>query len=306
MKKNVAIFGATGSIGESSLQILHAHADKFSVHTLHAHSSSRGLAALVAKFAPKFAVISNEQAAQDCADIINDSTTTLLVGQEGLVTAAQNPEIDIAINGIVGMAGLLPAWHTIDRGGVLILANKECLACAGDMIMARARVSGAVILPSDSEHNAIHQVFPYHNTGTVRRLIITASGGPFFGWTEDTLHDVTPAQATNHPIWDMGQKISVDSASLMNKGLEVIEAHHLFAMPSDKIDVLVHPQSTVHSLVEFYDGSLLAQIGPQDMTVALANCLGTPDRLDLSMPKFDLTSAGKMEFYPLDERGNTA
>jgi len=221
-------------------------------------------------------------------------------GPEALVEAAQR-DADWVMAGIVGAAGLSPTLAAVERGALVAFANKECLVSAGHLMMDRVKASGATLLPVDSEHNAIFQVFEETNRAAIERLILTASGGPFRQMTREDMRRVTPAQAVAHPNWDMGAKISVDSATMMNKGLEVIEAHYLFDMPPDRLEVLVHPQSIVHSMVAYADGSFLAQLGAPDMRIPIAHALAWPGRLKTTSPTLDLAAVGRLDFTPPDE-----
>jgi 1-deoxy-D-xylulose-5-phosphate reductoisomerase len=297
----VSILGATGSIGASSLDVIARHPARFRVAALTAQSRVAELAALCVTHRPALAVIADGAREAELRSALASAglATRVRSGAAGLLEAAQMPEAQIVIAAIVGAAGLLPTLAAARAGKRLLLANKEAIVCAGALLIEAVRAGGAQLLPVDSEHNAIHQCLAgAANHAGVRRLVLTASGGPFRGRTD--FAGVTPEQACAHPKWRMGPKISVDSATLMNKGLEVIEASWLFGMPRSRIDVVVHPQSVVHSLVEFGDGSVLAQMGTPDMRTPIAYCLGFPERIDSGSTTLDFTRLGALQFEAPD------
>lgn len=293
----VAILGATGSIGTSALSVAAAHPDRVRIVGLAAATSADALAPAVQAHRPTAVSMATDEALARLAAAA-DLPPAQGVGDAGLVMLATRPDVDLVLCASSGTAALEAVLAAIDAGKTIALANKEVLVMAGGLVMDRARAKGVAILPVDSEHNAIHQCLHGHQTQHVKRLILTASGGPFRGRTRASLADVTPPEALKHPTWQMGQKITIDSATLMNKGLEVIEAHWLFGVTSSQIDVVVHPQSIVHSLVEFTDGSLLAQLGTTDMRLPIQYAFSYPDRWHTPVPHLDLARAGTLEFHP--------
>jgi 1-deoxy-D-xylulose-5-phosphate reductoisomerase len=293
----VAILGATGSIGTSALSVAEAHPDRVRVVGLAAATSAEALAPAVRAHRPTAVSMATDQALARLSAAA-DLPAAQGVGDAGLVMLATRPDVDLVLCASSGTAALEAVLAAIDAGKTIALANKEVLVMAGGLVMDRARAKGVAILPVDSEHNAIHQCLHGHATQHVKRLILTASGGPFRGRTRASLAAVTPADALRHPTWQMGPKITVDSATLMNKGLEVIEAHWLFGVTSSQIDVVVHPQSIVHSLVEFTDGSMLAQLGTTDMRLPIQYAFSYPDRWHTPVPHLDLARAGTLEFHP--------
>ncbi len=302
----VLILGATGSIGLSTLDVLERHPDRFSVHTLTANRSVEKMLELVVKHQPKCAIMACPEAAAELeARLPSSSGTAVLSGQNALQEVASAPEIDVVMAAIVGFAGLRPTLAAARHGKRLLLANKEALVSAGRVFMEAARAGGAILLPIDSEHNAMFQCIPANPLGhpemaSVEKILLTASGGPFRGRSRDDLNAVTPEQACAHPNWSMGRKISVDSATLLNKGLELAEACWLFdCMPSD-IDVVVHPQSIIHSLVRFTDGSVLAQLGNPDMRTPIAYGLSWPDRIEAGVAPLDLVDVARLDFQAPD------
>jgi 1-deoxy-D-xylulose-5-phosphate reductoisomerase len=296
----VAILGATGSIGTSALAVAEAHPDRVRVVGLAAGQNVAPMAAAMQRHHPVAVSMSSAEALAQLGAAVGGLPPVTGVGAEGLVAVATHPEVDLVLCASSGTMALEAVLAAIDAGKTIALANKEVLVMAGGLVMDRARARGVPILPVDSEHNAIHQCLRGHDAGEVRRLILTASGGPFRGRTRASLAEVTPADALRHPTWQMGPKITVDSATLMNKGLEVIEAHWLFGMPAAQIDVVVHPQSIVHSLVEFADGSMLAQLGTTDMRLPIQYAFSYPERWAAPVPFLDLTRAGALEFHPPD------
>lgn len=299
--RRVAILGSTGSIGVSALKICAAHPDKFQVLALAGGRNARLLAEQADAFRPAWlGVLDDGVAAELTALLPRGYAPTILVGDDAYTSLAALEWADVVLSCIVGAAGLPPTLAAVRAGKVVALANKESLVLAGGLIRQACRESGAVILPVDSEHNALFQAVQADGLKPVRSLVLTASGGPFRGWDRERLRSVTRAQALNHPNWSMGAKITIDSATLMNKGLEFIEACHLFGMASDEVRVVVHPQSIVHSLAEFVDGSLLAHLGPPDMRVAIAHCLGFPERLATGVEPLDLVKLGSLTFEAPD------
>ena len=296
--KRVAILGSTGSIGRSSLAVIDANPTRLSVAALAAGENSALLAEQVARYQPK-AVAMSSAAGIDALRATGTPLPSIVgTGAEGLVAVATHPSVDIVICASSGTAGLEAVLAAIEAGKTIALANKEILVMAGQLVTEAARRRGVAILPVDSEHNAIHQCLHGRAPGELRRLILTASGGPFRGMTAAELERVTPAAALQHPTWQMGRKITIDSATLMNKGLEVIEARWLFDAGADQIDVVVHPQSIVHSMVELSDGSVIAQLGVTDMRLPIQYACSYPERWEAMLPPLDITRAGRLEFFP--------
>lgn len=306
-RQKLCILGSTGSIGESTLDVIARNPERFDVVALTANRNTGKLAEQCARFGARLAVIA-EAALQDqlAADLAKaGSKAEVLCGEAGLVTAASLDEVDAVMAAIVGAAGLKPTFHAARCGKKILLANKESLVIAGEVFIAEARRNGAEVLPVDSEHNAIFQSLPagFENgldEAGVDKIILTASGGPFLDMPADQLSQVTPEQACAHPNWDMGRKISVDSATLINKGLEVIEARWLFNAHPDQIDVLVHPQSIVHSMVEYRDGSVIAQLGTPDMRTPIANVLAWPQRIEAGVKRLQLAQMNDLSFREPD------
>ncbi|MGB7406714.1 MAG: 1-deoxy-D-xylulose-5-phosphate reductoisomerase [Pacificimonas sp.] len=300
MSRSVSIFGATGSVGESALDLIAHEPDRWSVDVVTANKDAAGLAEAAKSCGAKLAVVADEAAYEELKAALSGTGIEIAAGTDALADAATH-EVDITLAAIVGAAGLVPTLKTIERGGDIAVANKESLVCAGDILTAAAAKSGSRLLPVDSEHNAIFQVFDFDAPDSVRRIIITASGGPFRTLTTAEMRDKTPEEAVAHPVWSMGAKISVDSATLMNKGLEMIEAACLFPVAPDAIDVVVHPQSTVHSFVEYVDGSMLAQLGSPDMKTPIAYALAWPERIDTPVEYLDLVKLARLDFEAPDE-----
>jgi 1-deoxy-D-xylulose-5-phosphate reductoisomerase len=301
--KNIALLGATGSIGLSALDVIARHPDKYRAAVLSANSKVDDLLNLCAKFKPDIAVIAEKNGYPALHDGLKKLglATQAMAGSQALSDVASAHEFDTVLAAIVGAAGMPSTLAAAKAGKRLLLANKESVVVAGEILMRTARENGAKILPIDSEHNAIYQCLPVNgNDKSVRRLLLTASGGPFRGRTRDSLASITPQQACAHPNWVMGRKISVDSATLMNKGLEVIEAHHLFNIGVEKIEVVVHPQSIIHSLVDYVDGSVLAQLGNPDMRTAIAYGLAWPERVDSGVAPLDLIALSQFDFEKAD------
>ncbi|MBM0170967.1 1-deoxy-D-xylulose-5-phosphate reductoisomerase [Altererythrobacter sp. C41] len=300
MTRSISILGATGSVGASTLDLVRRNRDEWRVVALTANCSARELAALAREFEAEIAVVGDEACLSDLREALAGSSVAAAGGSAALCEAASRP-VDLTVAAIVGCAGLRPTMTAIRRGGAIALANKEALVSAGDVMTAAVAEHGATLLPVDSEHNAIFQCLQGGRIEDVRTITLTASGGPLRTWTAEQLALATPAQAVAHPNWSMGAKISVDSATMMNKGLEFIEAHHLFPVGLEALRIVVHPQSVVHSMVEYRDGSTLAQLGPSDMRVPIASCLAYPARMDTPCAPLDLAALGSLTFEALDE-----
>lgn len=298
--RRVTVLGSTGSIGCNTLDLITANPNAFAVEALTARANVELLAAQAREVRPKLAVIADENAYSDLKKLLNGSGIRVAAGRDGLLEAGNLPS-DWVMAGIVGAAGLEPTMAAVKRGAVVALANKECLVCAGDLMIREVQQNRATLLPVDSEHNAIFQVFDFDRPERVERIILTASGGPFRKLDHAAMRTVTPAQAVAHPNWDMGAKISVDSATMMNKGLEMIEALHLFPVTPEQIQVLIHPQSVVHSLVAYCDGSVLAQLGTPDMRTPIAYTMAWPDRIDAPVQRLDLADIAQLTFERPDE-----
>jgi 1-deoxy-D-xylulose-5-phosphate reductoisomerase len=303
--RKISVLGSTGSIGLSTLDVVARHPDRFAVHALAAARSVDRLAEQCIRFRPARAVLGDEAAAAELRERLRQAacSTEVLSGPEALSAVASDPEVDVVMAAIVGAAGLPSALAAARAGKLILLANKESLVMAGQVFLTAVGEGGATVLPIDSEHNAVFQCLPPlkgNGSGGVRRILLTASGGPFRRASIEQMDRATPEQAVAHPKWSMGRKISVDSATMMNKGLEVIEAHYLFGLPSSAIEVVVHPQSVVHSMVEYVDGSVLAQLGHPDMRTPIAHAMGFPDRIASGVGPLDLTRTGSLEFEPPD------
>ncbi len=299
--RTVTVLGATGSVGCNTVDLLARNRERFRVVALTANSNVALLAEQARLLEAKFAIIGDPDKRDDLRDALQGTTVEVMAGGAAIIEAASQPA-DIVVAAIVSAAGLRPTLAASRQGSIVAIANKECLVCAGELVMAEVERSGATLFPVDSEHNAIFQVFETANAKEVERLILTASGGPFRTWTLEELAVATPAQAVAHPNWDMGRKISVDSATLMNKGLELIEAAYLFPISAEKIEVLVHPQSVVHSLVAYVDGSVLAQLGTPDMRTPIAYTLSWPERMAAPAKRLDLAEIGELSFEAPDLR----
>lgn len=311
MTQSVCILGVTGSIGQSTLKILNQHPDKYSVFAISAHSRITELVDICKQFQPKVVVVPKQKVDELAALFVKNELQNIeiLTDQEGLVSIASHPNVDVVMAAIVGAAGLLPTLAAVKAGKRVLLANKEALVMSGEIMMQAARDHQALLLPVDSEHNAIFQSLPHNYLEAERngqpqqgvsRILLTASGGPFLNHSLEQLEKVTPAQACKHPNWSMGQKISVDSATLMNKGLELIEACHLFSISEHFVTVVVHPQSIIHSMVQYVDGSTLAQMGNPDMCTPIAHALAWPERLQTSVPALDLFEYSQLNFQAPD------
>jgi 1-deoxy-D-xylulose-5-phosphate reductoisomerase len=297
--RSVSILGATGSIGVSTVDLLRRNRENYRVEAICAGRNSTALAKLAREMDVKFAAVADPAAYRELKDALAGSGIESGAGPDALIETAQRPS-DWVMAAISGASGLRPTLAAIERGATVALANKECLVCAGALFMRRAAAAGATVLPVDSEHNAVFQALAAGDRSDVNRVILTASGGPFRTWSREAIAAATPEQALRHPNWSMGPKVTIDSATLMNKGLELIEAHHLFALRSDEIDVLVHPQSIVHGLVEFRDGSLVAQLGAPDMRIPIAHCLAWPARMSVPAVRLDLARVANLTFEPPD------
>jgi 1-deoxy-D-xylulose-5-phosphate reductoisomerase len=301
-RRRVTILGVTGSIGQSTLDLIAAAPERYEVVALTGHRNVERLAAAALRHRAQLAVIGDPMAYPSLKDALAGSEIEVAGGPSGLIEAAER-SADWVMSAIVGAAGLEPTLAAVRRGVLIALATKESLICAGALLLDEVQASGAVLLPVDSEHNAIFQALRGERSDSIERLFLTASGGPFRGLSLADMASVTPSQAIAHPNWTMGAKISVDSATMMNKGLELIEAHHLFALAAEQIAILVHPESIVHSLVAFRDGSVLAQLGLPDMRIPIAYTLGWPDRILAPTPRLDLAAIGRLHFeHPDAER----
>ena len=301
--RTLCLLGATGSIGQSTLNIVDQHPDRFRITALSAFQQVDKLIELCIRYQPTFACIVDEKHLSKLANGLKTAglKTEALAGTEALNQMAADNSSNTVIAAIVGAAGVSSTLRAVHAGKRILLANKETVVLAGKLFMKAVKDSNAELFPIDSEHNAIYQCLPKSkNYQSVRKLILTASGGPFLGKSREMLREVTPEQACKHPKWSMGRKISVDSATLMNKGLEVIEAHHLFNTPAQQIEVVIHPESIVHSLVEYVDGSVLAQLGMPDMRTAIAYGLSYPERIDCNVPALSLTNIGNLQFHKPD------
>lgn len=304
--QSITLLGATGSIGESTLDVIARHPDKYSVFALTGHQQLEKLALQCQRFQPPFAVVNDAKSATQLQTLLaaDNSKTEVLYGTEALCQVASATQVDGVMAAIVGAAGLVPTMAAVKAGKKILLANKESLVMAGGLFIDAVKASGADLLPIDSEHNAIFQCLPANyekaEISGISKLLLSASGGPFRGWSAEQMAAVTPDQACAHPNWSMGRKISVDSASLMNKGLELIEACWLFAVKPSQVEVVVHPQSVVHSLVQYIDGSVLAQLGNPDMRTPIAYGLAWPDRIDAGVAKLDLFDIARLDFERAD------
>jgi 1-deoxy-D-xylulose-5-phosphate reductoisomerase len=297
--RRITVLGATGSIGRQTLSLVGDEPERFEVEALTAHQDVEGLAAAAIAHRARLAVIADPARYRALERALAGSGIEAAAGPEAVAEAAARPA-DWVMSAIVGAAGLAPTLAAIRRGAMVALATKESLVCAGRLLMAEVARSGSLLLPVDSEHNAIFQALKGEPASCVERLILTASGGPFRARPLAEMARVTPAEAIAHPNWSMGAKISVDSATMMNKGLELVEAHHLFALPEHQLDILVHPESIVHSLVAFCDGSCLAQLGQPDMRIPIAHTLGWPERLEAPTPRLDLAQVARLTFEAPD------
>jgi len=303
--QRITILGATGSIGVSTLDVLARHPEQYQVYALSAHSRVAELAAQCRQFRPQRAVVGTPEAAAELTRLLAGLPVDVAHGEAALCEIAASPDVDTVMAAIVGAAGLAPTLAAARAGKKILLANKEALVMSGQLFMDAVREHKATLLPIDSEHNAIFQSLPAHyarapEAAGVAKILLTASGGPFLNRAVETLESVTPAEACKHPNWSMGRKISVDSATMMNKGLEVIEAHWLFGAPADLIEVVIHPQSVIHSMVSYVDGSVLAQLGNPDMRTPIAHALAYPERIASGVAQLDLTSMAALHFHQPD------
>ena len=299
--KRVTILGATGSVGRRTLELVAEFPHAFRVEGLAARGTNPGLLReLILRHRPKAVALLDPAAVDALARDLPSPKPELLAGPSGLVAVAAETEADVVVSALVGGAGLLPTMAAIKAGKDVALANKETLVMAGSLMTAAARASGTTLLPVDSEHNAIFQCLEGHNRSEVRRILLTASGGPFLHSSKEEVATASPAQALKHPTWKMGAKITIDSATLMNKGLEIIEAHWLFGLPADRIGILIHPQSVIHSMVEYVDGSVIAQMAVADMGIPILYALTYPNRLPCPVPALDLARVGQLTFHELD------
>ncbi|MBZ6378597.1 MULTISPECIES: 1-deoxy-D-xylulose-5-phosphate reductoisomerase [Pacificimonas] len=299
MTRSLSIFGATGSVGTSALELVAHQPELWAVEVLTANRNVDALASAAISVGASLAVIAEEHRYGELKAALAGTGIGVAAGADALVDAADR-EVDVTLAAIVGAAGLFPTLRAVERGGIVAVANKETLVCAGPVILAAAKASGATLLPVDSEHNAIFQVFDFEQADSVERIILTASGGPFRQKSLEEMRTMTAREAVAHPVWSMGAKISVDSATLMNKGLEMIEAERLFPVGPEKIDVVVHPQSIVHSFVEYRDGSLLAQLGSPDMKTPIAYALAYPERIETPARRLDLAEVARLDFEEAD------
>jgi 1-deoxy-D-xylulose-5-phosphate reductoisomerase len=297
--RSITILGATGSIGASTIDLIKREPKRYRVEAISARRNAAALAQIARDVGARLAVIADPDFYGELKAALAGSGVEAAAGEEALLEAARRPA-DWVMAAISGSIGLKPTLAAIERGATVALANKECLVCAGSLFMRRAASAGATVLPVDSEHNAVFQALGAGRREDVKRVILTASGGPFRTWSLEAIKAATPEQALRHPNWSMGPKVTIDSATLMNKGLELIEAHHLFALRPDEIDVLVHPQSVVHGLVEFRDGSVVAQLGSPDMRIPIAHCLAWPQRIDGPAPRLDLARVRELTFEEPD------
>jgi len=299
VRRKLAILGATGSVGKSTLDLIERNPERFEVVAVTAATNAEALADIARRTGARLAVVSDERRLSDLQEMLVGSNCRAEAGDQALIEAAAG-EAELVIAAIVGCAGLKPVMAAIEAGRTVALANKEALVTAGALMTEAAIRSGATLLPVDSEHNAIFQCLACSRNDDVAKLILTASGGPFRTASAEMMRNATPAEAVAHPNWSMGAKISVDSATMMNKGLELIEAHHLFGVPSKRMEIIIHPQSVVHSLVEFVDGSVLAQLGSPDMRIPIAYALAWPERIPTPAQRLDLASIARLEFEQPD------
>lgn len=298
-RRKISVLGATGSVGTSTLDLVERNPERFEVVALTAAKNVAALADAARRASAKLAVINDESLLPELEARLQGSNCRSAAGRDAMSEAAAG-EAELVMAAIVGCAGLGPVMAAIEAGRTVALANKESLVTAGDIMISAARDHGATILPVDSEHNAIFQCLAGNRACDIARLVLTASGGPFRSWSQEQMAMATPQQAVAHPNWSMGAKISIDSATMMNKGLELIEAHHLFGLPSDRLEILVHPQSVIHSMVEYVDGSVLAQLGSPDMRIPIAYALAWPERIETPAERLDLARTGSLTFEAPD------
>jgi 1-deoxy-D-xylulose-5-phosphate reductoisomerase len=297
--RRITVLGATGSVGRSTLGLIDENPGRFSVEALTANRDGTALAEAARRVGAKLAVVADPEAYAALKRGLEGSGIEAAAGKDAVIAAAERPA-DLVMAAIVGAAGLGPTLAACRSGAAVAFANKECLVCAGPLMLAEVARHGTTLLPVDSEHSAVFQVFDAERKGSVARIVLTASGGPFRNWPRIRMEGATVSQAVAHPIWSMGAKISVDSATMMNKGLEIIEAHFLFGLPESQIDVVVHPQSVIHSMVEYHDGSTLAQLGTPDMRTPIAVALAWPERMPVAGPQLDLARLGQLTFEAAD------
>ena len=306
VQKKLTILGSTGSIGLNTLDIIRQFPQKFRIEALSCRNSIESLSEQIKEFLPRLVCVDTAKQASELRESFSNGKsgpeTVFVWGTEGLKQISSDPEVDLVVAGIVGAAGLEPTFAAVEAGKIVAVANKEPLVMAGELFIQTAKKTGAKLLPTDSEHNAIFQALHDEPPERIAKLILTASGGPFRDLPLDEFEKITLAEALNHPNWEMGRKITIDSATMMNKGLEIIEAHWLFNTPVDKIDVLMQRESIIHSMVEFIDGSFLAQMGLPDMRVPIAYCLGWPERLPLKIPRLDPVALNALHFEAIDEQ----
>jgi 1-deoxy-D-xylulose-5-phosphate reductoisomerase len=298
-ENSVTILGSTGSIGCNTVKVISESPKKYRVEALTAKSNAHLLAKQAKALNAKCAVIEDAAFYPQLKEALSGTGIEALAGEQAVIEAASRPS-DIVMSSIVGAAGLLPTMEAIKRGAKIALANKECLVCAGELMINAAKQSGAKIIPVDSEHSAIFQVFDFEQPEQIEKIILTASGGPFRNFTREQMRKATPAEAINHPNWSMGNKISIDSATMMNKGLEIIEAYYLFPIDKNQIDVIIHPESIIHSMVEYKDGAVLAQLGTPDMCTPISVAISWPERTPLNTQKLDLVKLRNLTFESVD------
>lgn len=298
--RRISILGSTGSIGRNALDIIARKPADFKVTALASRSDWQTMASQARQFKPALVAVYQENAASRLRDQLRGSGIEVVEGVDGILEAASLDEADVVISAIVGAAGVMPTYAAVQSGKIVALANKEALVAAGRLITEEAQRTGARIIPVDSEHSALFQALMGQDRSAARKVILTASGGPFFGRNKVDLAGVTPEMALNHPRWKMGPKVTIDSATMMNKGLEIIEARWIFDIPADRIEVLIHPQSIVHGMVEYQDGSVMAQMGVTDMRIPIAFALSYPERLDMGLEPLDLASVGRLDFHAPD------
>ncbi len=298
--KTLTILGATGSIGQSTLDVVRQHRGRFMIEALVANANVERLAADAREMSARMAVTADPARYRELQDALFGTGIEVAAGPEAVIEAASRPA-DMVMAAIVGVAGLAPTLAAVEARNTILLANKECLVSAGELFMARAKALSVPVVPVDSEHNAIMQCFEQENARAVEKITLTASGGPFRERPPETLRDVTPEEALDHPNWDMGAKVTIDSATLMNKGLELMEAYHLYPVGTHQLEAIIHPQSIVHSLVSYADGSVLAQLGTPDMRTPIAVALAWPERIGTNVRRLDLAALGRLTFEPIDE-----
>jgi len=301
-KTKVTILGSTGSVGVNALKVIEANQDQFEVVGLTAHRNIELLSEQIRRFRPKAAAVGDAEDGERLAHLLGGHAVEIGTGVEALIRCATQAEVHVVVSAIVGAAGLVPTLSAVEAGKRVALANKETLVMAGRLVMAEAQRCGAEIIPVDSEHSAVYQCLAGEKRNRIRRIILTASGGPFHGRSREEMAHITPREALRHPRWEMGQKITIDSATLMNKGLEVIEARWLFDLAAEQVDIVIHPESIVHSMVEFGDGSVLAQMGLPDMRTPIAYALGYPRRLETGLSPLNLVAEGPLTFHEPDRQ----